>query len=157
MAMINGLTCNPSCTLSQASNLSGTATIGGNPYAMSFSTNPGSFSPDNIFNVDTGVDTSGIGFTANGTIYDIYQEDQPGSAGVEPAVVLFNGGGSTGTLLYGNEATPAPVPGAGLLSYLLLGFAGLMFGLKRLGWKTRTAIDRAISASLFPKRAIANA
>jgi hypothetical protein len=44
------------------------------------------------------------------------------------------------------ELTPAPIPGAGILSYLVLGLAGLMFRGKALWWKSVTAMGNLRSA-----------
>jgi hypothetical protein len=137
MATINGLTCNPSCTLTQPSNLSGTETFPGNQYSMVFSPMniPGSIStPDDLFNVNTGVDTNGITYKANGVIFDVFQHGGEGTAGVEQVEVESDGGSSGGTLTYGLTSTPAPIPGSGLLSYLALGLGGLFFYRKRL-WR----------------------
>jgi hypothetical protein len=149
-ATINNLNCNTPCTLTQPTQLTGMADIGGTNYALMFSTtSPPDDVVDNKFSVVTGVDTEGISFTTDGNTYSIYQADQPGVDGSEP-VVIYNR--ATGTLSY----SPAPPPGSGLLSYLLLGFAGLMW----LWRKTGPTIDRisdAIRAKLAPKRAIVNA
>ena len=153
IATISGVTCNPSCTLTTPSNLSGTENIGGNQYAMAFSTS-GAFGPDNVFNVNTGVDVSGLNYQANGVVYNVYQVGSAGTAGVESNVTIAYSGGNNpeGVLTYGQNAAPAPIPGSGLLSCIVLGLAGLMFRPKRLWSKTRTAVAR-----LVPKSSMANA
>jgi hypothetical protein len=49
------------------------------------------------------------------------------------ALVTSNGARSDGTYTLSGSA-PAPIPGAGWLSYLALGFAGLLFLGKRIFW-----------------------
>jgi hypothetical protein len=54
-----------------------------------------------------------------------------------------NGEYSYGPLYTSSANGPAPVPGAGLLSYLVLGFAGLFITRKRLWRATRAAVGMA--------------
>jgi hypothetical protein len=166
VATISGTGCSSTCVITS---LSGTETLNGSVYSMSY-LSPAFFQGDNKFNASTGVENCavvtpdcGLNFQdSDGNFWQVSGNPGPGSGGTESAIVqcfqnngnACNGGqglNEMGTLTYG-QSTPAPVPGAGLLSYLVLGFAGLMFGLKRLGWKTLTAVYR-----LSPKRAISNA
>jgi hypothetical protein len=135
--------CSPSCTLNGTTiTLTGTQTVGANlstffpgcspSCAMVFSTSNNLYSPDNVFSASTGVDAAGIDYSAGGQAVNV--DGTSFNAGTE-TVFVHEDVAEYGPLTYGPDLTPAPVPGAGLLSYLLLGFAGLPFGLKRLGWK----------------------
>jgi hypothetical protein len=142
--VLSGTGCSTSCAVTS---LTGTPPTSGltynGQYAMALSTGP---FEDNLFSASSGVDASGVDFTANGNTWNVEYygtgPDAPGGENVE--VVCFGGTSSPysncygtgldaqGTLTWSQTSTPAPVPGAGLLSYLVLGFAGLMFGLKSL-------------------------
>jgi hypothetical protein len=64
-------------------------------------------------------------------------------------------GGSSGLSNESLTETPAPIPGAGILSYLVLGLAGLMVRGKALWWKSVTAMGNLrnpVRAKIFPAR-----
>jgi hypothetical protein len=168
MATIVDMTgsCSPSCTLNGTTvSLTGIQTVGANlsgefpgcstGCAMVFSTSNNFSTADNVFSAITGIDIDGIDYSAGGKVYNI--EAVAGSnAGTEPVLVLTETNNQGGTLTYGLDLTPAPLPGAGPLSYLLLGFAGLVW----LWRKTRAATGRvsdAVRARLAPKHTVANA
>jgi hypothetical protein len=109
------------------------------------------FFPDNVFNVNTGVDGLGIEYSANNDISNVFGPN--GSGGSEGGVNVIDVDGNTnenGTLTYGQE-TPAPIPGAGLLSYLIFGFGGLFINRKRL-WRAARMAAGKFEGGRFPVR-----
>ena len=121
---------------------------------MVFSPNPSIFEPDDKFNLSTGITFGGIDYTAgtSGVVYNVAasEPDIVGSGGSEQVSVTCSSTNcftANGALTYGQDASPAPVPGSGLLSYIALGFAGLLFVAKTLWGNTRGAMGRVADAN----------
>jgi hypothetical protein len=101
-------------------------------------------SPNYVF-----IDTSSDQFLfASEDSADYVQEYSPGTNGS-----FVSGSGVFLTNESMTELTPAPIPGAGLLSYLVLGLAGLIFRGKALWWKSVTALGnyKTRSGQDFPR------
>ncbi len=140
-ATISNVTCNPSCTLGPG-DISGTLDAGGTDYALAFSTsNYGG--PDNLFNINTGVDYNGIDLLANGVDYNVFEAGGPVNDSSEQVEVLGNGGlvDEFGTLTYSENAAPAPIAGGGLFSWLGLCVLGVAVWRKKLLSFARLALS----------------
>jgi hypothetical protein len=92
------------------------------------------------------LDCDGIGFTVNGHGEDINYNSNCGPAAPSYNInAPDNNSFGGGTFSLTETATPAPIPGAGWLSYLVLGFAGLLYGGKRLWSRADNSLARSVS------------
>ena len=86
------------------------------------------------------LDGSGVGFSVSGGADE--QAEYVGD-GVGPYLIGANINGGANVIGYSENLsitqTPAPIPGAGLLSYLVLGLGGLFINRKRLWQAARMA------------------
>lgn len=157
VATISGLNCNPSCTLNNSSQLTGTMTVTSTgsavpsgAYTMTFDPANTAFGADQIFSVNTGVTGGGINFEAsipgNGATTFNVSGASNGSGGSEPGVAIVWDPNSdfdtSGTLTYGPEASPAPVVGGGAWSWLALGVVGLAFRRKAVSTWVRSSFAK---------------